>query len=100
MNTLVAKPTATGPRRVRTDVEDARLAAIRRTREAAARKAEEAARKAAEEESSQSSNSSRNGSTNGYYNENGEYQSMSSWGYGGKRKTRRARKNRRSTRRR
>lgn len=119
MNALDTPPvTVTGPRRMKAAAGP--LEAIRHAKENIARKAEEATARATalvaareraaraaeaarqrEEESSQSSN----GSTNGYYNENGVYQSMSSWGFGGKRKatrrTKRSLKNRRrSTRRR
>lgn len=123
MNALDTPPvTVTGPRRMKAAAGP--LEAIRHAKENIARKAEEATARATalvaareraaraaeaarqrEEESSQSSNGSTNGSTNGYYNENGVYQSMSSWGFGGKRKatrrTKRSLKNRRrSTRRR
>ena len=118
MNTSDAKRSvsATGPRRTPLRKNDPLIVGARNAKAAAARKAEEAAirertarERAAleeaarqhEEESSQYSN----GSTNGYYNANGVYHNMASWGFGGKRKvsrtTKRVRNNRRrSTRRR
>lgn len=108
-----APATATGPRRVRVNVEDARLEAIRRAREYAARNAEEAAARAAHAREEQERETGQiHNTVDGYYNSNtGEYHQAYGGGGGGgrgsnnrskrkaSRNTKHARKHRRHTRR-